>query len=263
MIYDSLLIARKKIKKYLDKAKKNLKTRPQGSLRVCIVNKKPYYYLRKTSDDINGKIIDCNHKELAKELAQKEYEKKLVCSLEKELTRIDKFIEKTHPDIMAEVLNSINTEKRKLIIPYEISDNEYAVKWQAVENPGNDHSFYDTNFYTMKNERVRSNSEVTIANMLKQYSIPYRYEYPLFFDNMQDYIHPDFTVLNARTRKEYYIEYFGMMDDEKYRRQALHRIEQYAAEGYMLGDPLIAVFGEKYNQINPSYIREIIDHYFL
>ncbi len=263
MIYDGLLITRKKIQKYLDKAKKDLKTRPQGSLRVCTVNKKPYYYLRKSSKDTNGKIIGHNNIKLAKELAQKEYEKKLVSILGKELNRIDKFIENTNQQLMSDVLNGISIGKRRLVTPYEISDKEYAKQWQAVKNPGNDHTFYDTNFYTNRNERVRSNSEVTIANMLNEYNVPYRYEYPLFFDNMQDYIHPDFTVLNVKTRKEYFIEYFGMMDDEKYRGNALHRIEQYAAEGYLLGDSLIAIFGERYYQLNPTYFKEIIKHYFL
>lgn len=60
-------------------------------------------------------------------------------------------------------------------------------------------------FYTAKGEKVRSKSEVIIADVLSREGIPYRYEYPLYLKGIGK-VHPDFTVLNVKQRKEIYWE---------------------------------------------------------
>ena len=50
-------------------------------------------------------------------------------------------------------------------------------------------------FYSNSGVRVRSKSELIIANMLEKYGIPYRYEYPLLL-NGNDLVRPDFLCLN-------------------------------------------------------------------
>ena len=74
--------------------------------------------------------------------------------------------------------------------------------------------------FSENGERVRSKSEVIIADILKNNGIPYRYEYPVLINRN---IHPDFCCLNVRTRKEYFWEHFGKMDDIEYARQKLER----------------------------------------
>ena len=67
-------------------------------------------------------------------------------------------------------------------------------------------------FYTSKGERVRSKSEVIIADVLNREGVPYRYEYPIYIKGIGK-IYPDFTVLNIGIRKEMIWDHFGMMDD--------------------------------------------------
>lgn len=50
-------------------------------------------------------------------------------------------------------------------------------------------------------ERVRSKSEVIIADILNQEGIPYRYECPLQLKGWGK-VYPDFTVLSERERPE-------------------------------------------------------------
>ncbi len=59
----------------------------------------------------------------------------------------------------------------------------------------------DPIFYTHKGERVRSKSEVIIANLLYKYQIPYRYEFPL---TIKDFgiTYPDFLILNVRKKRK-------------------------------------------------------------
>lgn len=74
-----------------------------------------------------------------------------------------------------------------------------------------------------KGERVRSKSEVIIADMLNRKGISYRYEYPVYLKNVGQ-IYPDFTVLDAIRRREIYWEHLGMMDDPDYAEMAILRV---------------------------------------
>ena len=75
---------------------------------------------------------------------------------------------------------------------------------------------------TENGELVRSKSEVLIANYLLHANVPYIYELPIVLDNR--IIHPDFTVLNVRTREILYWEHLGMMDNKEYIESALAKI---------------------------------------
>ena len=68
---------------------------------------------------------------------------------------------------------------------------------------------------TAKGHRVRSKSEVIIANLLYAKSIEYEYEKPLTSNGLTR--RPDFTVYDKRTGRTYYWEHLGMMDNVQYR----------------------------------------------
>ena len=67
----------------------------------------------------------------------------------------------------------------------------------------------DTEFYSNNGVRVRSKSELIIANLLEQYDVPYKYEMPLSLDE-NGIVRPDFIALNVRLRSEYVWEHLGM-----------------------------------------------------
>ena len=97
--------------------------------------------------------------------------------------------------------------------PAEFTDDGYARRWQAekYQNRWEGRGF---KFETPRGERVRSKSEWMIASMLDASGVPYRYEETVGLHELYGgAFHPDFTVLNKRTRKEYYWEHFGRMDD--------------------------------------------------
>ena len=76
------------------------------------------------------------------------------------------------------------------------------------------YKFYDKNriYLTENGERVRSKSEVIIANLLKDKGINYNYEETLLIGNIK--LHPDFT-LNINNKIVYW-EHLGMLNNEKY-----------------------------------------------
>lgn len=52
-------------------------------------------------------------------------------------------------------------------------------------------------------------------------------------------IHPDFTILDLKNRREIYWEHRGMMDDEEYARNTVVRIKMMMKNGIVIGKNLI------------------------
>lgn len=90
-------------------------------------------------------------------------------------------------------------------------------------------------YLTENGERVRSKSEVIIANQLKENGINYTYEETLTIGNIN--LHPDFTlIVNS---KIYYWEHLGMLGNEKYRVDWERKKQTYASVGITEGNTLI------------------------
>ena len=119
-----------------------------------------------------------------------------------------------------------------------------------------------TEFFSNDGIRVRSKSELIIANMLEQNGIPYRYEYPLMLKDMGT-VRPDFTCLNIRTRKEYIWEHFGMMDNIAYANKNIVKIESYEQSGYYLGKNMIMTFETSQHAISSNIIKAMIEEYLV
>ena len=122
-------------------------------------------------------------------------------------------------------------------------------------------------FGTERGDYVRSKSEVFIANALYKKHIPYTYEPALSVTSHMNgqlrVVYPDFLVLNVRTRREYYYEHFGKMDDPEYAADNIGKLADYALSGYYLGGQLIASFETRSQPLKPSEVNRIIEHYLL
>ncbi len=136
------------------------------------------------------------------------------------------------------IYNSMPEEIKELISKDEL-DNNFANQWQSIKYSRMPVS-EDLPFYTAKNEHVRSKSELIIANALKEHDIPYHYECPL--DLKERTVHPDFTILNKRTREIYIWEHFGMLDDKEYSIKALNKLELYIVNNYIPNRNLIITY---------------------
>lgn len=236
---------------------KQIKQFPTGTLRICKSQNRTQYYHRTVPDDFNGKYIPNNNISLAKNLAQKDYNQKLLISIDKELYAIQKYMQ-CSPQLTAEELYiSLHPERQKLIAPIYEPDECYISQWKNVEYTGKD--FYEDipEFYTSAGERVRSKSEIIIADLLSKENIPYRYEYPLYLKGLGK-IFPDFTTLNTRTRKEFIWEHLGMMDDPMYAENALQKISAYEQNGFFPGENLILTFESKKNPLNQKLLSLLI-----
>ena len=140
------------------------------------------------------------------------------------------------------------------------TESQFVESWGSVEYEGKGFRMDLPELYTAKGERVRSKSEVMIADLLNKEAIPYRYEYPLYLKGF-DLVYPDFTVLNVKKRKEIYWEHFGMMDDSEYVEKAMKKITVYAQNGIFPGINLIVTFETRKTPLNQKMAMLVIKEY--
>lgn len=233
---------------------------PAGRLRVDKSGKYVRYYHVQEKGDTHGIYIPKSKLVLARNLAQQEYNSKILDVIERQLRILRRLSREYVPGQISESLERLNENKRPLISPVQFSREEYAQRWlgKAYEHK----SFVENTpeHYSADGLRVRSKSEVIIADALSRMGVPFKYECPCKIKGLGK-VHPDFTCLNLRTRKKILWEHFGMMDSPDYSARAVTRINSYGASGYNLGLNLIASFETVANPLSVKTVVRLIEQY--
>jgi hypothetical protein len=179
--------------------------------------------------------------------------------MEEELASIKSYLRSMPETIFEDVYDSLMEGRRIIVIPAVMTDEEYINIWQNEKYNTKRIRPDDICYETQRGEKVRSKSEVIIADTLYFAGIPYHYEKPLQLGKR--IIYPDFTVLNVRTRKEYYWEHLGMLDNEDYLDKALRKLDNYVEHGIREGNNLILTRETAKFPINISNIKDKINYY--
>lgn len=241
---------------------KALKDAPGGKLRIIRNKRTLQFYYRRDASERNGSYIKRSQNSLAAALMQKEYDCKLVSELKAEIMTLGRLLDDYRPERINEIYLSLHNNRKPFVHPAILLDEDYIKRWMSVEF---EKKTYDENmpeYYTAKGERVRSKSEVIIAESLSRFKIPYRYEYPIYISGIGT-VHPDFTCLNVCKRKEYIWEHNGMMSDSDYAEYAINRIEKYSLSGYDPGENLILSFESASRPLSVRIIEHYIRKYLL
>ncbi len=235
---------------------------PTGFLKICKNHGKDqcYHIIWNHGPKMARYLSMEEDEELIRALAQKSYDMQVIKAAEQELKALEMF-EKYYPDVCAEdVYDTLSPIRQKLVIPIRQPDEEYRAQWEKETfEPGYFHK--DAPVYlTSKGERVRSKSELLVANLIERLDLPYRYEYPIFIEvdgDLQTW-RPDFTILDVKNRKEYHLEHFGMMDDKSesnYARRALDKIRIYEENGMYEGENMIYSFETSNAPLDITYLE--------
>lgn len=250
----------KKLSKLIDKLDKEIPTYPQGALRIA--GKKTYnqYYLVTQKGDTKGRYIKSGDK-TAEQLAQRDYLIKLKEASQRELLGIRTYLASVADCLPEDVYEGLNEYRKQLVKPVLISNEEYARRWQQEEFVGNSMRSEEKVYETKAGEKVRSKSEVLIADMYFEMGIPYRYECELCLDNgVCKY--PDFTLLHKSTRRIFYHEHFGLLEDPLYLQKNLIKLNEYAHNNILPGYNLIITYETSYAPINIKEVKRIINRMF-
>lgn len=236
---------------------------PQGKLRVVKRNNGHQYFLRRKSEDYNGEYVPQKDVKTIRTFLQKKYETKLLDLLNSEIKGLEKLLEgKEYPNKIRELFSSNPKDICAFLSPSDLSDEDYANWWINQEYTGKTISADCPTFITDKGERVRSKSELIIANTLYKLKVPYKYECPLQIRKGL-LIFPDFTVLDVIKRREIFWEHRGMMDDADYSNHSVVRIKEYENAGIFLGEKLIITEETSCVPLNTPDIAKTIKHYIL
>ena len=258
-IIDTLRKDRNHLSDVIRSADKRLAKAPHGLVRIVKHRKGYQFYLRESGQDKSGTYMPSSEHMKAVQLIQKRYDQQVRRAAARQVTAIDRFLSEYDPQCLKQIYTSLHEARKAHIEPAEISDEEYARRWQEEEYR-HKAFFEDTvEHYTGKGERVRSKSEVMIADALARAGIPYRYECPLELGSIA--VHPDFTILRSSDREILYWEHFGMMDDPEYCQKAVQKIRLYEKSGFYPGIHLIITMETAQLPINLTVINRVIRTY--
>ena len=224
-------------------------------LRAARHRNKYQYYIRRT-DEKTGMYLGSDNLEKAKCLAQIEYYEKLEQLLGKKLVWLEKLMASIEDNPFESTEKRMSPGKTVLIKQVYCTDVKFISEWVGQEYDGK--GFWEDfpEFYTRQGLRVRSKSEVIIADMLDEMNIPFLYEKPLKLGTWV--IHPDFTLMDINNRREIYWEHFGMMDDMDYRNDAFLKMRKYEECGFYQNDRLIWTFETGKLPLNTKVLRKMM-----
>lgn len=263
-LYDEATRRYKEISERQLVAERELQKAPPGIIHVVKSGNRIQFYLRANKSDKSGKYIHKSDTYTIQLFLQKSYQEKVLKLLRIEGKTLELLLKKSDniTEKIKRLYSDLPAQIKCYIKPIDMSDEDYVSKWQSMPYVGKEIPDYVPMYETTKGERVRSKSELTIANLLAEKEIPYKYECPKTLPNGKIF-YPDFTVLNVKTRKEIYWEHRGMMDDREYARQAVFKIKSLMKNGIILGDNLIITEETTTNPLGTDEIESIINKCFL
>ena len=257
----------KKLQTILEEKEKQLKKQPHGHLRIAQRQGRNQFYHYTDAASPKGSYIRLKNISFAKALAQKDYDTQLIKIIEKEAAALQNLLNSTeHGNAIQKLYEDLCPARKALITPVTLTDKQYTSQWQNITWVGKQFKEDSPIYTTARGERVRSKSEVLIADALTRHGIPYRYEYPVELHRTSGAsskvtFYPDFLCLNVRTRSEFYWEHFGRMDDPEYSNKTASKLRLYTENGIIPGRNLIITMETADSPLSSRQIENLIKEY--
>ena len=244
------------LNKVISKTEKQLKRAPAGRLRVSGGK----FYQLTQKGDTSGKYIPKDKVRLISALAQKDYDMQVLALARRELESLDsgRLYKGTR---FEDVYGCLHEIRKGLVVPARLPDEMFVEKWLArpYEKMGFDENA--PGYFTDSRIRVRSKSELIIANRFEKYHIPFLYEVPVYINGIA--FRPDFLVLKMPERKEFYWEHLGMLGSADYSDKNVRKIDVYSEGGIILADNLIITLETGNVPLSTDNIDKIIKRVLL
>ena len=262
--YSELFSYSDMLKKKIIAARTFLNEAPDGYLSCNLKDGKVRYYLKENAPNTSSKTssyLSSKNTELIHNLAQKRYYQQLLPIMEKEEIMLNRLVEELKENKKEKCYSDAKDSRKCLINPEFRMPEDNVKDWLNIETNKKEMSPDVKTVTTRNGETVRSKSEKIIADELLFRDIPYRYEAELRLGGKT--IYPDFTVLNKRTGKEYYLEHLGMMDNTDYYNGVLRRLDLYSQNGIYIGDKLLLTYESSHYPVNSTQLNHLIEEYLI
>lgn len=237
-----------------------LQTLPDGKL-ICCDNKDGTYKWY-CSDGHQKIYIPKKNRQLAEQLATKKYLALQLEELSNEKKSIDFYLKHHHlPPNKATQLITEHPEYANLLTSYFTPLSQELKEWASAPYDHNPKFPEQLIHKSSSGNLVRSKSETLIDTLLYINKIPFRYESALHLEDIT--LYPDFTIRHPQTGRVYYWEHFGLMDDEKYSKNAYSKLQIYSSHGIIPTIQLITTYETKDCPLSSDFVEKIIQLYFL
>lgn len=244
----------------LEKAKKHIESFCENnSYRNIEIKKHGKYSYLYSYENKKIQYVSIKAPHISKLVTAKYYRKLLPC-IDRELRTLKLFQSNYCPEEKYRIINTFPDNLRCFITPVIKDQTTKCREWAEQKFYSCPYEFDNSaEFITEKNERVRSKAEYIIANMLNDMGLSYRYECEYILDSKT--VYPDFTIMHPVTGELYYLEYFGLMDDEEYAAKTMRKISAY----YQTKDAarFIFLFESFQAPMNVKAIKNLLTRIFL
>ena len=246
---------------------KFLEIAPWGSLKYQQKKSGVYFYRRDREVSSNKrKLRYIPRKDMAEvqRLGQKGYLQNLKPVLVRELAALKDFADRYRPEEKFAVYRNMSHVRREIVQPVFPDADQRVRQWEEEQYEVYDAHAENLKYETNQGEKVRSKSELILANLFYQQRerVRYKYERPLSLlqGGRQIVVHPDFTLLDQKSGDIFFWEHAGMMDDPGYVEEFLRKINLYVSNDILPGDRLIITCESSVNPFNVSLAKKMLEH---
>lgn len=240
-----------------------LKSLPEGSLNIDNRGHNEFYKIHLPKKGNRKKDIRkgiTKDKALVSALVRKRYVENAVSILDSDIAMMEKMLKSYQPvdenSVMAEFVS------RHPALADDIYRNvDETDTWASDYERQKD--FYDDDRTSVAGDGtvMRSRGEIIIAEKLRQYNIPFRYEASLGIPDLA-YV-PDFTIKRPRDSKIFFWEHFGDVNDDAYMARNARKLERYEEYGIVPWDNLIVTYDLTNGGVNVPLIEAMISAWLL
>lgn len=254
-----------KLQTQCDSLRNKLSTFPEGELSI---QKNGTYHRWVIKKEEQSVYCPKSNRSLAEIMALKKYYSLLLLDAEEELSLLNSYKRKNTSQSRSGALSASDLLSESSPY-YELLQSHFSKDKLPVSVRKWCEATYETNHLhpenlihtTLAGHKVRSKSEVIIANLLYTNRIPYRYEAALTLNELT--VYPDFTILHPATQQLFYWEHFGMMDKSTYCDAACNKLKSYCYNGIFPSMQLITTYETGKTPIRSEQVQQIITQYFL
>lgn len=238
-----------------------LETAPEGTIHFR-ANPQGWSWLYRAPGSKKPMYLSKKERKLAEALALKRVYRAKLKDIQQQIEAYERCLKSLKKIKRAEYILEHSKALRELTRPYLYDLPENLKAWVCADYEKNPINPEHLNVPTVSGEFVRSKSERSIYNLLRNAKLPFRYECRLELENARKPNYPDFTILDPKDGSIYYYEHFGMMDDEDYQQDFMKKMRTYLNNGIYPGINLIMSFETQEMPLDEVYVQHLLEYYF-
>ncbi len=246
-------------RKRLEIVDKEIGECPEGHLIQSSRNGRPDFIQITETDSGRHRSAINKKPEIIQGLARKRYLQEEAVMIKNNICEVEKFLKK-YKDITPEsIIAKLPVKLQQLPETYffagsgKLPDNSVK-EWMGEEYVQSDFRPWEKTHTTSTGIKVRSKSEVVIADKLALHGVPFRYEEVIYIENYR--FVPDFIMMVQGELK--YWEHCGKVNDLGYMKKHNWKLERYEKAGIVPWKNLILTYDDENGGIDSRIIESEI-----